>query len=114
MNQLNLNQKAGAELLSLRPCFVCGREIYVRNIRSPNYCSPECYDARDYAGRYVNKEKGIIPKDIQATIRQRFSRQGAQREWEKLAEQDKIDRQKRLDEAHRSLGWNEKVKAMWR
>jgi hypothetical protein len=114
MNQNNLDLKAGSELLSLRACFVCGKQIFVRNVRGQNYCSPECYDTKDYAQKFVNNEKGFIPKEIQATINQRYSRQGAQRQSDRQAIQDQIERQKRIDSESRGLSWNEAVREMWR
>ena len=114
MNQANIQEKAGAELMSLRKCFVCGKEIFVRNVRGQNYCSPECYDAKDYAQKFVNNEKGFIPKEIQATINLRYNRQGAQRQSDRQAIQDQIERQKRIDSERPGLTWNESIKEMWR
>ena len=61
MNQANI-RKAEAELMSLRKCFVAARKYLFGMSGIPNYCSPECYDAKDMPRNLSTTRKGLAPK----------------------------------------------------
>ena len=97
MNQNSLEEKIGAEFLSKRTCFICGKEIFVRNVRANSYCSQECYEARGYAKRFTNKEVGLLTPEVQAAIKGRYNRSGVYRQQAQRVADLEVERQKRLD-----------------